>query len=155
MSISYTYDSVQNLVLTEVAGVVSVNELLQYTNDVSRDMNVMPGFIEIVDLAEVIDLEISYKTAKKLSKSWDEWRHKSHQGSIIYAPADLTYGTVRMLQSLMNSEGGSEEKLYLVTRNKENVPRLINKMKNKQDSLHRSIKFWNTVPPSSLSRNNL
>jgi hypothetical protein len=129
MAITYKYDQSRNLLLAEAKGVISVQELLIYFENVSEDLNIKSGFIEVVDLSEVTDLQISYSSAQKMTKGWDKWEHKSHKGSIMYAPTDLSFGILRMMQTLIDMEPGSKEILHLVTRNKDDIPELIRKIR--------------------------
>lgn len=95
----------------------------------SEDLNIKRGFIEIVDLSEATDLQVSYSSAQDLTKGWDKWKHKSHKGSIVYAPTDLTFGIFRMLQTLIDLEPDSQETPHLLTRNKYDIPGLIRQIK--------------------------
>lgn len=125
MAIAYTFDQSENLVFAEAQGAISIQELINYKEIVLNDYNIKNGFIEIVDLSKVTDLEITYSSAEKLTRNWDKWKQKSHIGSIMYAPTDLTYGILRMMQNLINTEPGSEGTPHLVTKNKGDIPKLI------------------------------
>jgi len=129
MAITYTYDQSENLLLTEAKSDISIQELLIYAKNVSDDQSIKSGFIEIVDLSEVTDLHISYSSARTLTNGWDKWKHKNHKGSIMYAPTDVAFGILRMMQALTEMEPGSEEIPHLVTRNKDDIPELIRKIK--------------------------
>ena len=129
MAITYTYDQAENLVLTEAKEVISIQELSIYIVNVSEDLNIKSGFVEVVDLSEVTDLQISYSSAQNITKGWDKWKHKSHKGSIMYAPTDLAFGILRMMQTLIAMEPGSEETPHLIARNKDDIPELIRKIK--------------------------
>ena len=85
--------------------------------------------IEIVDLSECTDIQVSYDTSTKLTKDWGKWEHKAHKGSIMYAPTDLAYGLMRTLQTLTDMEPGSKAVSHLVTRNKDEIPELIRKIR--------------------------
>ena len=56
-----------------------------------------------------------------------------------------------MMQSLIEAESGSEKLLRLVTRNKDDLPRLISKMGQNHKSLYRSIKYWQNERPEHLN----
>jgi len=129
MAITYKYDKSGNLVLAEVKGVISIQELLIYFENVSEDLNIKSGFVEVVDLSEVTDLQISYSSAQNITEDWDKWKQKSHKGSIMYAPTDLAFGILRMMQILIEIKPGTEEIPHLVTRNKDDIPELIRKIK--------------------------
>ena len=129
MAITYTYDQSENLVLVKAVGVISLQKLTQFADEVSRDMNIKDGFIEIIDLSKCTDIQVSYDTSAKLTKDWGKWEHKSHKGSIMYAPTDHAYGIIRMLQTLTDMEPGSKAVSHLVTRNKDEIPELIRKIR--------------------------
>jgi hypothetical protein len=129
MAITYTYDQSENLVLVKGVGVISIQELSQFADKVSGDMNIKDGFIEIIDLSECTDLQVSYDNSPKLTKDWDKWKHKSHKGSIMYAPTDHIYGITRMLQTLTVMKSSSKAAPHLVARNKDEIPELIRKIR--------------------------
>ena len=129
MAITYAYAQSENLVLTEAKGVISIQEMSIYADNVFKDQNIKTGFIEVVDLSGATDLQVSYISAQQLTKSWDKWQQKSHKGSIIYAPTDLAFGIVRMMQTLIEIEPGSEAIPHIVTRNRDDIPELIRKIR--------------------------
>ena len=155
MPITYVYDPAENVVLAEAIGTVSVQDLLNYMDAVSNDLNVKKDFIEIVNLSGVTDMDITYENAQELSNSWDDLKNRLHNGSIIYAPTDLTYGTLRMMQGLMKFQPDCEEKLYLVTRSQDTIPKLMEHIRCKQESLCRSVNYWQNKTPKPLTNKNI
>jgi hypothetical protein len=129
MAITYTYDQSENLVLVKAKGVISIQDIIKYRDKVSEDLNIKAGFIEIIDMSKSTDLQISYISSRVLTKAWGIWKHKSHKGSIMYTPTEMTFGIMRMMKSLIEMEPGSETVPHLITRNKDDIPELIRKIR--------------------------
>lgn len=129
MAIKYTYDQSENLVLVKAKGVISIRDIIKYMEKVSEDLNIKAGFIEIIDMSESTDLQISYISSQTLTREWGKWKHKSHKGSIMYAPTEVAFGIMRMMKTLIETEPGSETIHHLVTRNKDDIPQLIRKIR--------------------------
>jgi len=129
MAITYTYDQTKNLVLVKAKGVISLQDIIKHQEKVSEDLNIKAGFIEIIDMSESTDLQISYISSQTLIGAWGKWKHKSHKGSIMYAPTDIAFGIMRMMKTLIEMEQSSETVPHLVTRNKDDIPELIRKIR--------------------------
>ena len=125
MAISYTYDQSENIVLVKAIGVISIQDMFKHAEKVAGDPNINTEFIEVVDLSECTDLQVSYDSSTKLTNSWDKWKNKFHKGSIMYAPTDVSYGVIRMMKTQIEMEPGSEAVAHLVTRTKDEIPELI------------------------------
>ena len=77
MTITYTYDKIDNLVLTIAFETVSTNEMIEHIDNILIDRFIMNEFIEIVDMSRVRDIDITFTSAQEVSMKWNTWKTKS------------------------------------------------------------------------------
>jgi len=96
-----------NLIEVHPAGVVQLSDILSYAQEVlSRDL-ITEGTIEYVDLSEMTNLSLDYKTANALNGTLQKWSARGWQGSIFFAPQAHQFGMIRMIGAIAGGLEGS------------------------------------------------
>jgi hypothetical protein len=119
MTLSYRYDPEQNCIYTRASGTVTTGDILQYIEIILEDKRIKRGFIEIVDFEAVEDLVVTYSEINPFPSIWEKYRQQGCKAVIIYAPNDLSFGTFRMLQTVVLLS--HEEDPFIVVRSKEEL----------------------------------
>lgn len=109
MPIEYVVDGDGSLVRTNASGVVTLEDLKGYFNRIMTDTTIVSPFVEYVSFAAVDDLQFSYSAGTQFGLAWRRYKQKGCAGTIVYAPGDLVFGLVRMVQTIVEgSEFGAE-----------------------------------------------
>ena len=110
MPMSHTYDSEQNLVLVKGHGVITIKDVHAHTRGIIDNDAVRSGFIEVGDFEEVEDLIITYSDLSPFRDIWQEYMAKGCRGVLVYTPTNVSYGIIRMFQTVIGAneiEGGT------------------------------------------------
>jgi hypothetical protein len=121
MAISYNYDAEHNIVQVKAKGILSVENILNYVTTIIKNKDIKKGFVEIVDLESVEDLIFNYTDTIHFPDLWRKYLEKGSLGSIIYAPTVLSYGIMRMLQTVLLDDEEAEKIPFIVVRTKEEI----------------------------------
>ena len=101
MAIDYAYEPDERIVRTQARGIISAKDMYNYVSEIIGRVDITSGFIEIVDIEKVEDFEFKYSDTDALRSLWPNMVKKGCSCSIIYAPTDLGYGLMRMLQTVL------------------------------------------------------
>ena len=101
MPITYQYETVSNLIRTRARGIITTKDLLKYISDVIEDKNIGKDFVEIINMQHVSDLIIRYSELGPFPHMWEKYLEKGCRAVVCYAPTDLSYGTIRMVKSII------------------------------------------------------
>ena len=126
MAFTYVYDPKANIIHTKVTDVVRVKDILKYVQSIVIDKSIKKGFIEIVDSSMVDDIIISYAELEPFKAIWNSYIEKGCRATIIFAPTDLSYGSFRMLQTVLELSQETDEERFIVLKSKEEVDRMVN-----------------------------
>jgi len=124
VAIVYEYDSESGTVSTEARGVITVMDMRDYVSEIIGRSDIASGFIEVVDVERVEDFVFRYSDTSVLKSLWPRFVEKGCVCSIIYAPTDLGYGLMRMLQAVLVDVFAEDSKFH-VARTREDVLELI------------------------------
>ena len=121
MPIIFEYDNKSKIISTVANGVISARDMHNYTSEIIDRTDIMSGFIEVVDIEKVEDFIFRYSDTHALKILWPQFIEKGGVCSIIYAPTDLGYGIMRMLQSVLLDDDYTEVEKFILTRTREEV----------------------------------
>lgn len=130
MTIAYQYNADTNIVDTTFTGIVSAKELLEYLNGVLADEFVKPDFIEIVNMEAVQGLKVRYSETSPFEDIWSKFRDKGCAATIIYAPNDKSFRTLRMIQSVVDFKDQNTPQQFIVVRTKEEITKHLDSLRN-------------------------
>jgi hypothetical protein len=128
MAFSYLYDSESNIVYARATGKVDTNDLLKYVERILKDKKIKSGFIEVADLASIEDLSVHYNETLQFKKIWRKYIEKGCKATIIHAPTESSYGTVRMLQTVVDMNQDTDNPHFIVVRSKETLDSLLQEL---------------------------
>jgi len=103
-AMDYSYNTDLNLVILRPNGVVSIENILSYGNELLEKGYMTQGTIEYVDMSEIKDLSINYSSAHNLVTMHDKWLDAGWFGSYYYAPRDIHIGIVNMVGSIVKTQ---------------------------------------------------
>ena len=126
MPITYQYEADSKIVRAKATELVTTKEILDYVTSIIEDIRIEKGFIEVVDFQLVRDLVVTYSDSYTFPNIWEKYMKKGCKAVVIYAPTDLSYGTFRMLQTVVSMEYEVADELFVVIRSKDE---LENKLK--------------------------
>ena len=121
MPITYQYEIDSKIVRAKATEVVTTKDMLDYVNSIIEDTKIESGFIEVVDFQDVGDLIVTYSECLPFPSIWENYIKKGCNAVVIYAPTDISYGTFRMLQTVVSLEHQIAEDLFIVVRSKEEL----------------------------------
>jgi hypothetical protein len=121
MPLTYRYDKENRTVETEATGVITTGELLSYVKSVIADDRVKPGFIEIVDFGPVEDMVVKYTEIEPFKALWIEYLQKGCRATILLAATDMSYGTLRMLQTVIGLSQEEAANRFMVVRSRDEL----------------------------------
>jgi hypothetical protein len=116
MPIDHHYDADQRIIYARAGGVVSLQELMAYGDDILGLQEDLSGAIEYVDFSNASDIAVTYKTARQMVEKYKGWASLGIRGSVIFAPSDLCYGIARMIGSVIAAVARNPEAGAHVTR---------------------------------------
>ena len=114
MPIIYKYEIDSRIVYAKASELVTTKDLLNYVTSI-----IEYNFIEVVDFQFVKNLEVSYSDLTPFPSIGEKYMKKGCKAVLIYAPTDLSYGTFRMLQTVVASKHEVAEDLFVVVRSKD------------------------------------
>ncbi len=103
MPIAYHYEADPKIVRAKATKVVTTKDILDYVSTIIKDDTIERDFIEIVDFQLVRDLVVTYSELNPFPYIWEKYMKKGCKAVVIYAPTDLSYGTFRMLQTVITA----------------------------------------------------
>jgi hypothetical protein len=121
MPITYQYEPDTKIVRTTATGVITTQEMVEYVSSVVEDPEVERGFIEVTDFESITDFVLTYSELTPFPALWGQYMQKGCRASLIYAPTDLGYGTLRMAKTFITLEHELAEDLFVVYRKKEDL----------------------------------
>jgi hypothetical protein len=121
MPLTYRYDQENRTVETEATGVITTGEMLSYVKSVIADDRVEPGFIEIVDFGPVEDMVVKYTEIEPFKALWIEYLQKGCRATILLAPTDMSYGTLRMLQTVIGLSQEEAANRFMIVRSRDEL----------------------------------
>ena len=121
MAFSYQYETCANFVRTKATGTVTTNDLIKYVGNIIEDTNIKGGFVEIVDFTSVDDLVVTYSELSPIPLLWEKYKEKGCKATIIFAPTDFSFGTFRMLQTVVLMDFEMDEDRFIVVQSKEEL----------------------------------
>jgi len=128
MPITYQYEIDSKIVRAKATEVVSTKDILDYVNNIIEDIKIESGFIEVVDFQDVGDLIVTYSDLMPFPSIWKKYMKKGCNAVIIYAPTDISYGTFRMLQTVVALEDGVAEDHFIIVRSKNELENKLNEI---------------------------
>ncbi len=126
MPITYQYEADSKIIRAKATEVVTTKEILDYVTNIIEDIRIEKGFVEVVDFQLVEDLVVTYSELDPFPVIWEKYMKKGCKAVVIYAPTNLSYGTFRMLQTVVAMSYDLAEDLFMVVRSKDE---LDNKLK--------------------------
>ena len=128
MPITYQYESDANIVRAKATESITTKEILDYVTNITEDVTIESGFVEVVDMELVKDLVVTYSELGPFPNIWEKYMEKGCKGSVIYAPTDLSYGTIRMMQTVISMRYEVTEDLFVVVRSREELGTMLKEM---------------------------
>ena len=128
MPISYKYESDDKIIRAKAKETITTKEILDYVTKIVEDTTIETDFIEIVDFELVVNLVITYRELDPFPSIWAKYMGKGCKASVIYAPTDLSYGTFRMLQTVLSMRNESAEDLFIVVRSKDELEKKLSQI---------------------------
>ena len=128
MPITYQYESDANIVRAKATESITTKEILDYVSNITEDVTIESGFVEVVDMELVKDLVVTYSELEPFPNIWEKYMEKGCKGSVIYAPTDLSYGTIRMMQTVISMRHEVAEDLFVIVRSREELDNMLKEM---------------------------
>jgi hypothetical protein len=128
MPITYQYESDAKIIRAKATEIVTTKEILDYVTNIIEDITIEKGFIEVVDFELVRDVVVTYSELDPFPNIWEKYMKKGCKATVIYAPTDLSYGTIRMLQTVVSISHEVAEDLFIVVRSKDELENKLTKM---------------------------
>ena len=128
MAFEYTYDSSNNIIMTQATGVITSSDLKEYVNSIINDKNIKKEFIECVNFENIENLIISYKDTSIFSGLWDEYINNKCKATIVIAPTDIAYGCFRMIQAVIELDHENTTPKFLLVRSNDELRLTLNKL---------------------------
>ena len=132
MPINYTYEPDKGIIRTEARGIISARDMCDYVTDIVGRVGIASGFIEIVYTEKVEDFLFRYSDTDTLRSLWPQFVKKGCVYTIIHAPTDVGYGSMRMLQTVLLADDDTQGPVFEVVRTKEEVHACIRKARTQQ-----------------------
>ncbi len=108
MPISYKILPGQMLTYVQYTGVVDADHVVQAAKAHATDSNFAPGATEFIDLREIVEFDMSYRTMSnmiyRLGKLHDA--HGPPALELLLADNDVAFGMARMFESIVDLAGG-------------------------------------------------
>lgn len=130
MPYSYQYNAETNIIDSCWTGIFSVKDIHEYLTAVLADDRIQPDFIEIVNIEAVENLIVRYSETAPFEDIWKRFHDKGCTATIIYAPTDKSYGTFRMLKSVVESRNENLPQDFIVVRTKEEIAKQIKSIRS-------------------------
>ncbi len=96
----HSYHVDLNLVEVTPKGSIEVDDILEYGRSLIDQGIMSRGTVEYVDMSEMTNLVIDYRSAQKLVQMLRTWIECGWVGSVFYAPQDPEFGIMRMVGAL-------------------------------------------------------
>jgi len=103
MSVSYTIDAMQQLVHTQVRGVLDGEQLHAHQDKLRSDLHFHPDMRELMDCLEVEDVKLRTIINSRLVKC-SPWGLNARRAIVVSSP--LGFGLLSIFQSWMSGEHG-------------------------------------------------
>ncbi|MCP4900681.1 MAG: hypothetical protein GY906_27270 [bacterium] len=116
MPLSFSYDRERMVLSTKADGIVTLEEMLDYLHVVIADEHIKPGFVELVDFSAIEDFVVSFNDTRPFEDLWKSYVEKGCAATIVYAPGDLSFGVVRMVQTVIQTSGHGDQGVFVVVR---------------------------------------
>lgn len=121
MPMTYRYDTETRIVHATATGIITTKDMIEYVSGIVEDPAIKSGFIEVADFETVKDFVMTYSELTPFPDLWGKYMQKGCKASLIYAPTDLVYGTLRMAKTFIELENELAEDLFVVYRTKEEL----------------------------------
>ncbi len=131
MPMTYKYDTDTRIIHATATGIITTKDMIEYVSGIVEDPKIESGFIELTDFESVTDFVITYSELTPFPGLWGKYMQKGCRASLLYAPTDLAYGSLRMAKTFIELENALAEDLFVVYRTKEE---LENKLKELLDA---------------------
>ena len=106
LSIECTYSPGDRTLTVLADGIVSIQDIHQYFERISKDPSVGEIDIEVVELSAQVDFNFRYGETNQLEALYRKMKvAKGIQYTFFVAPTDLQYGMARMLAAIIGNEG--------------------------------------------------
>ena len=108
LSIDYTYNPGDRTLTVHADEVVSLQDILRYFEQISKDPSVGEIEIEVVELSAQVDLNLRYGDTNQLETLYRKMKvTKGIRHTIFIAADDLQYGMARMLAAIISNDGSA------------------------------------------------
>lgn len=108
MPISYKILPGQMITYVHYTGIIDADDVVRAANANAEDPNFAPGAIELIDLREIDEFDMSYRTMSnmiyRLGKQHD--LHGPPAEELLLADNDVAFGMARMFESIVELAGG-------------------------------------------------
>lgn len=102
MAIHYSYSSIENTIIVEAQGVLTIEEIESYVNEVIKDENIQDGFIEVFNLKDVQDFDFTFDCGKKVGTLYSRLlEDKKYRGAIHISPHEIHYGISHIMSAIL------------------------------------------------------
>ena len=99
MPVNFTHDVQNNIVYTEVSGIFTTSELLDYVNGVSESESIGSGFVEVVRL-NADDMILKFSDVERIISQISGWEKKNHSFTLMCTFTDKSKALASMLMPL-------------------------------------------------------
>jgi hypothetical protein len=102
--LTYEYDSAKKTVTAIAEDLLTLEQTRAYTTLVCDDPIIEPGFIQVLDLSQGSEFQVTSASSSMLAGLWTRLVDKGMKMSIVLTPSDLAYGLTRMIDSVLDRE---------------------------------------------------
>lgn len=132
MPITYSFDPINQLVLTQVQGDLTLSCTEDYFARLQQDPDCPEDAIEIVDFSDVTDFSLQYGEMSAITHQYQSTKStKKISATIFHCTSDLSYGIARMLQTL--HEIRNDQHTVVITRSPEQLEEQISQLRRKNN----------------------
>jgi hypothetical protein len=131
MTITYSLDPEQRLILTRVSGALTIALTEDYFARLQQDNDCPEDAIEIVDFSGVTDFALHYSEMSAITRRYQSTKStRGIRATVFNCTSDLSYGIARMLQTL--HEIANEKHEVIITRSQEELAKCIEELRSNQ-----------------------
>jgi hypothetical protein len=138
MPVIYEYDSSLNIIHARPYDTLSIREIGDYFNSITKDKDIRKGIIEVVHFMNVDEFLFSSSEALIIPKIYGEFKDKMKlKRTILIGKSDIHFGIARMLQIIfeMNELKG----VVFAVRSETEASKLIQEIVDKSDGNYKCI----------------
>lgn len=134
MEFSYTYDPENKLVNTVAPDKITLERIDAHIRKLIQDPEIKPGYIEVIDFENVFEFDLKYEQVDVFIEHRKNMVFKGNIGFVLYAPTDLTFGTMKMMKLALEPKDERINDTLKIVRSRDDIESSIQSIRDKHSS---------------------